>query len=269
MEVNKCAFALILIFSLMCALCLGGCGDETTIDQSPSLPRLSLCLAADSEHFSSFSSNQLGGSFTHGLLYSQVKDVTIEINGNQQKLEEALHSGVITEEEIFFYARQDAANGYCQETSESNHGLTTFFYTYPEFRLCLTRDLLETPDGQQHLITHMTICPPDADYSAGYIVLDPETDIRYDVEDWGLTFTAGDASSTGITIRTCQEEGQQIGQLQILGYSILQNGEFLPFVDENNHESPLLNSPLPITMGGSGEITIDWTEFYGTLPSGS
>lgn len=85
---------------------------------------LKLSLQKDEENAQLFSSEELGGNFNRGLLYRRVKDVAIEIDGEEIPLEEALAQGKIAEEALWYYGQQDARNGFCQESWGSRLGLS-------------------------------------------------------------------------------------------------------------------------------------------------
>lgn len=231
---------------------------------------LSISLSADPEvsSITSFDCEELGGNFTEGLTYWYVTNVSIDIDGKSMKLESALQEGLITENDILYYARLDAANGVCQETYESTHGLTNFTYYYPEYALRIIYDTLETPDGQQRLISDMSVYPPGFDKSAYYVFFDSETSARYDVEDWGIAFQVASASPAGISIICTQSEGQQIGNLSIISYALHNAYDIVARTDSDTNEDPRCDDGN-IQMNGTTIINIDWSEYYGELPSGN
>lgn len=276
----------LLMFILVGSVLFAGCVHNRDVSEPPNtisstedaVPdrHLKIQLIADpkaneeddsySQWFSNFSSDQIGGNFSQGLKYVLVKDVTIEIDGSNIDLDQALRSNRISEEDIFYYARKDAANGICQEVLESNHGLTTLFYFYPEYDLHLNYDLLETPDGQQHLISNMGIYATGVNRCAPYSFVNPDTFTRYDLEDWGLNFTTEAALPTGIQLNCTQSGGQQIGQLWITNFEVWRNDIPLPRIDKDVHATT--EDDTAIEMHASSQITLDWTPYYGELPKG-
>jgi len=263
---------LISVISLAFLLCLTGCTEyEKHTGQHDSNFERKLCISLlttnDYTVGCTFSADELNNNFSHELIYKNVYDVTIEINGKATKLEDALDSGLITEDDIFYYAKLDARAGFCQYVAESINGVTSNFFYYPDFNLQLICDVLEAPDGEQHKISSMLLTPPDSPLYPQYIFYD-ENEIRYDIENWGLNFIVKSSSSTSITIETTQNEGQQIGQLGIVNYIVGTKDGFCKRIDDNPTHATFYNSMLPLTMNGSGLITIDWSKYYGTLPSG-
>lgn len=262
------------IICVLCLLSFSSCTnrDNTNQEYNDSGAEKKLCIklttSTDYAIGSCFSADELNGNFSHELIYQRVYDVTIQIDGQQEKLEDALRCGLVTEDDIFYFARLDAKAGICQYSAESINGVTSHFFDYPEYNLRLIYDMLEAPDGNQHIISTMLLSPPGDPHFASYIFYD-ENSNRYDVEDWGLTFTVKHTSPTAITIETSQHQGQQIGQLGIVNYIMVANDAVFERIDDNPTHATFYNSYLPIVMNGTGEIDIDWSEFYGDLPSGN
>ena len=215
-----------------------------------------------------FTSDKLNGNFTEGLQYTLVSNVMIHIDGESIKLEDAIRDRYITAEEIFCFARLDARAGTCRETYESSNGLAHFTYYYPEYTLRLIYDVYETPDGQQHLISDMGLYPPERTTigTYRYFYLGGTNILRYDYEDWGLSFNITDISPSGVRIMVNQTEGQQIGEIKLHAYDLWKD-ETTPVAKlSGNRESEYLDSY--INMDGDTEIIINWTDAYGDLPSG-
>lgn len=274
--------SLIAIGTVLCLL-FGFCGctdshvpadasvsDTTTDATAGALLKLSATKDPDSG-YTHIPNDRCGGYFRSGLTYMYVTDVSIEIGGEAMKLEDALQEGSIYPEEIFCLARMDARNGFCEEVYESSNGLTHFSYHYPDFSLRLIYDVYETPDSEQHLICDLCVYITDLG-NAGF-VLSPytkfpsEEQVGYlDYEDWGITLESEEASGNGITIHCTQTAGQQIGQLQISWYELAKADGFVEKLD-GSKESP--SYVLPLNMNGDTSFTIDWTETFGALPSGT
>lgn len=230
---------------------------------------LKISLTVDEDPYSckstKFSSNEMGGNFTEGLNCMDVRDVKITIDGEVLPLETALSQNIVNEEDIFYFARKDARNGICEEIYESELGLTHFTYIYPEYALRLIYDVYETPDGQQHLISDIEISPPD-NYAPTYTAFYNDGIVRYDLEDWGLDFSVKNVTATGLTLTTTQSGGQQIGELKVRAYFILAKSG--PPLDKLNGTRESEYTDIAISMNGTTETTIDWTDTFGPLPVG-
>ena len=214
----------------------------------------------DDNDSQSFSPEEIGNNFNQGMGYRGVSDVYIYLNRTSERLEDALKNGDITEEEIFFRARQDAREGHCQETFETNHSVSFYTYHYPTYDLRLTYDVFNSPNGKSYPISQMLLFRTAENYiiipSCQFV--DPETGLFLNREDWGLTFELSDVTSHGATVTCTQSGGQQIGQLKINGYYIS------PDVGTG-----VQDCEVEIAMDGTCQFTLDWSECYGELPSGS
>lgn len=208
---------------------------------------------------------EIGGNFNQCLYYYDIQGAYITIDGTTEKLEDALKNGDITEEEIFYRARQDARNGICEETFESKHGVSCFRFQYPEYAFWLVYDVFAAPDGEEHLISQMLFYLPSENHTVGFSgkYRDPDTSLDWAREDWGLTFELENPTTRGAAVVCTQTGGQQIGQLKVTAYDIY----FLAGNDSHSGSVPKCEYEIP--MDGSGQFTIDWSETYGELPSGS
>ena len=243
---------------------------KSVTDADP-VQALIITAQPDEENWQRFSAQELSGNFSNGLNIKYLKNVEITVDGQSLPLEEAFKLGKISEEEICFSAREDARNGFCKETFESVHGVASFTYEYPEYNLMLIHDVYETPDGKQHLINLMTVYSPRS--SDGYTLhqegpywhfLNDEGFIM-DKEEWGLAFSAKDVSPTGLVLESTQANGQQTGQLVIVEYDIRDGERPLDFLDSS---AQLRSVELLVTLNGSGEYKLDWTDVYGPLSAG-
>lgn len=276
MTQNKSSFKkVLLMLALVLLVSLTGCAaeqsasptvPETTESVTPT-PSLNLTVHTDPESWISLSSEETGGNYSEGVQYRNFDSVTIELDGTAIPFEQALRENLITEEEVFCYARMDARNGFCEQSTESNHGLTHFTFSYPEFNLRLIYDIYETPDGQQHLISDLCIYQRSDTYILDPYVdfYDSETGERLDQEDWGIELEVNEVSPTGITLTCTQSGGQQIGQLYIDAYTLSNDDGAVSRLD-NSAEAP--SYTLDLQMEGTTQIAIDWTDVYGELPSG-
>lgn len=275
---NTILHKLLLLIPVFLLLFVSGCAPksaEETIsvaetEDAQAKPLLNLTVLVNEDANTVFSLEETGGNFPYGVKYHRTNDVTIDLNGVSMKLEDALHDNLITEEDLFYYARKDARNGFCKQTVESNHGVSHFTFAYPEFNLRLIYDVFEAPDGEQYLISDMSIYIPYIDH-IGYTLgaytdfRDPETGAYLDWEDWGLEFEVTEASSTGISLKCTQSGGQQIGALFIDGYGLGSEMFIVERLDGKPYEGEYT---LDIQMEGSTEASIDWADVYGELPGG-
>lgn len=266
---------------LLLAFLLCGCAQEsdalaaeTVATVSKPEQRLLIHVTQDEEGFSSFSPEELGGNYDSEISYHGLRDVTIDLDGESWKLEEAIRDGRISVDEIIAYARMDVKNGYCTQSAKSKNGLTRLAYCYPEFKIFYVYDIYETPDGKSHLIKDFGLYLPGANPAFFYI--DDETGERIDYEDWGLTFEAVETSPTSITLSCTQSGGQQLGDLVLESYWLCKpgtdpdSGEYTeelidPLVMDVTGET---DPNLPIPGNAETTIPLDLSLLYGELPAG-
>lgn len=201
---------------------------------------------------------------TQNMYYVGLSRVTVTVDGHAMALEDALHQGMITFAQLAADAQLDARNGFCEESATSYNGVSYFVYRYPELSVGLVNDVYATPDGQQHLIRKLSVYAPDEDVTPPNHYYDSNWGLL-DLEDWGLTFSVEQVSTTAITLRCTQSGGQQIGQLSVDWYSLRNEQGFLPNLS-GTAESP--SCEVALQMDGETQITLDWTEEYGSLPGG-
>lgn len=208
---------------------------------------------------------ELGGNFDNPITYFGLRNVMIEIEGKDVKLENAIRDGYVSVAEMFAYARMDAKGGICTETFESTNGLTKFVYRYPEFDLNLVYDVYETPDGNQHLINDISLSKIGVEHPRLYA---DDTGTLIDREDWGLTFNIVDKAATYVTIDCTQADGQQNGELVTHYFHLLtSNKERIP--DLEKRETFYHSLPQDtIAKNRNTQIKIDWSNIYGELPGG-
>lgn len=243
----------------ICILLTAGCqSDNEPIppSESPS-PCLHLSYKADPKSFTSFSETDYKEVLPCNLEYFEVKDVLLHIpDGSSVPLEDALRDEQITLHEIHHLTQKDAESGICYETVESKRGLTRFSYDYISYKLIITNDIYETPDGKQHhirsLIVTRTGCDPVSIY--------PELD----QEDWGIEFEVANVTPTSITLNYTQSGGQLIGQLTTGNYD-LSRTDIIEAVFPLDYVSP---EPLILQHNTESSFTLDFEQRFGVLESG-
>lgn len=227
-----------------------------------------LHISADilqSDKLTLFTAQDLNNAVNQPLMYFGLQNVRIDINGISYKFEDALKNQDISPEEIFLYARMDAKSGICIEESISTNGLTKFIYQYPEYDIKIVYDILETPDGKQHLINDLALYKKGLNKERFYV---DESGTLLDREDWGVSFTVTEVTPTSLTIQCTQSDGEHIGEITTECYYL---------VADSNTSVPAMQKEkeyhiLPQTVLKNSETTIikiDWTDIYGNLPIGN
>lgn len=258
-------FFISLLVLLLLTACAKPQNGQSQVQPGEPEQRLRITAEVQSEAGEVLTSDVLGGNFSQGLRCYDVADVRIDLNGEPIALEEALRDGSISEEEISCRAREDARNGFCEETWESSHGLTHFTYRYPDIQIRLIHDVYETPDGKQHLISHMCVYPVDRELGAYTDFYDDETGLRLDREDWGISLEIKEVSGAGLSVICVQSGGQQLGQLTFINFALTKDGQFVDRLDDSDHLPELSQ---PIAMEGNTDFSISFSQVYGQLPKG-
>ncbi len=209
-----------------------------------------------------FTAEEMNYQLDWGLAILYLKDVTLEINGEQVPFAEAVAEGKITTAQLFYYARVDAENGYCKVTPLSRNGLAAFVFQYPELNLWIRYDVYETPDGQLHVIDDITLYGPGAGLDSPRITYrDPVTRERLEKENWALDFEVIETSPNGITFDVIQSgKAQQIGNVYVKSCFIY-GAEYTDI-----KKYPFMN--VLITENETTTVTFDWTDFHGEMPPG-
>lgn len=230
--------------------------------------RLRIDLEVDEDApYAEFTPEDLGGNVEMPLTYNDVTNVSIEVGGEVLHLEDAIRDGKITVEELLAYARIDHRNGLCQERTKTSHSLTTFIYRYPKFDLRVVYDIYKSPDGKEHLIKDVDICDNAYDIVTVY---SDDDGTPLSQEDWGLTIEPVSATHTSVTLRCTQAGGQQIGDLVTDIYWLdTPEGESLPRRPELGQANVDQYPKITIPRDTVSEITIDWTDIYGEILSGT
>lgn len=222
--------------------------------------RLNLTVTVEEGAFQEFSAQDLEGDW--GMGYSDVKDVNILLDGESLPLDTALRQGRVTIPELAAWARLDHAEGRCHEIISSFNGISEFLYRYEDdFDLHLTYDVLEAPDGRLHKVEFCDITKPFTNSLVRTHSLRDEEGKPLAREDWGLTIDNVELTSEGITFTIHQQGGQQVGQLETWGY-VLFNTEGFQQMDFGQNK-------MTLQMNGDSTYTLDWSDTFGTLPSGN
>ena len=214
------------------------------------------------------------GDETAELVYQNLSEVKITLNGKTESLEDAIRTGKISGAEIFAYARMDAEAGYCKEGYTSEQGLTRFVYTYPECALEVVYDIFEGSEGKSMLVNEINIADSAQslfDSDSFYVDESSRWGYFLDREDWGLEFTVKAVTPESLTVTYTQKQAQELGELTCEGYMM-----FAETADENTLDEFVTQAvwrepeeAIAITSDGSGEITFDWSETAGKLDPGT
>ena len=257
----------VIALTLM-TLLMAGCGAGTEPEElQQELPYLRLTVQLDEGSEPRYLVNEFSEEAFTTVYIRDVGQVDIEINGETMQLEDALEQQRISVAEISVFARLDAQKGFCQETYETDKGLTNFIYNYGDYEVTVCNDVYETPAKGDYRIERIGITPTGfTGYGRYGYYRDPEDGWVIDREDWGLSFTCTEVTATSATIQCTQKGGQLIGQLLLDGYDMGKD-EGMP--DRLTDSSDLPAANVTLNMSGETTFTLDWTEEYGQLPSGS
>lgn len=246
-----------------------------TVEETPSQKLQFSVVESETPGYTVISQEELGEKTGTEIVYGNLKEVSLTWDEQTIPLAQAIREEKLTVPEIFAFARLDAQNGFSQESYISEHGLTHFCYTYPEWELQIAYDLYETPDGKQTLIDELYVYNiSEGDRNVSYTYVDEDSQWGYflDREDWGLTFEAANVTPTQITVNYTQQQSQEVGELTLDSYILF------PMDEENNLDSGpnyiamsrMDTSGLPISLlsDSSGQFTIDWGDTAGALEPG-
>lgn len=216
-----------------------------------------LSFVIDETSRTSFSEIDFINKFQGTLKYYGVTNVKVRIGDTLSPIEDAISDGKITFNDIHYIAQKDAETGICSEEYESKLGLSRFHYDYSSYKLVITNDIYETPDGKQHQIREIIItykgCNPISMY--------PELD----QEDWGIEFEVTNATPNGIVISYTQSGGQLIGQLRTGNYD-LSRTDVMKVVLPLDYTLP---EPIMIQHNTESSISLDFEQRFGILESGN
>lgn len=259
-------FLVIFILIITLCSCVKHPVDEEDIQNTENTTYLNLSVTVSpNDGCTIIPAQDISSSFPIDLKIYNLSNIAINIDGIETPLVNAFQQELVTPEEIFAFAQIDTRKGNCDMESISIQGLTYHIFTYPKFDLAVVYDILETPDGKQHLIHTMSFdmayrCKPEDEQ---IIYTDDITGKALDRENWGLTLDTVEVAPTGITVSCTQEGGQQFGQLDIdefLLYSYESNGLLGGFNKIENGT---------IQMNAASDIVIDWTTSHGELSPGT
>lgn len=263
----KRTLSLVISIALLCSLF--GC--TSSASETPGQKLIFTAVPTEEIGFIKIPDEKKGSEKAE-LVYQNLSEVKITLNGKTEPLEDAIRTGKITGAEIFAYARMDAENGFCKESFSSDDGLTHFIYGYPDYALEIAYDVLESPDGRQTLINEITIADTAENISSSdHFYVDESSRWGYflDREDWGLEFTVKTVTPESLTVTYTQKQAQELGELTVDGYIMFaeMEGAQDEFVAQTGRDAP--GFPIAITSDGTGEITIDWSETAGKLNPGT
>lgn len=267
---NKRYFLLIVAISIVASAAIGYWLGASNInahndDQEQKLKISAVCdLSADSFSISCPSVPELE------ILCSGFSSLTLEHNGKEYSLADAITSGLIHPEEIVAYARMDSHVGFCTETFLSANGLSCFFYRYDQFQLRVICDVYETPANGPVSVYDIAFFAAEKspDTSTLYLDVGQKYPTPIDQEDWGLTFEVIATGNNYITMNVKQFGGQIIGYLKPEDIALItESGEWLEKLDPS--AAALIFTTYAISGNDTNELTVEWTKAFGMLPSGN
>lgn len=265
-----------VIASLLCviSIALGFFLGSRRSTASLSLVNSTIQKAASANQLSSYAPTEFPGSRTAAVYLYGIDDVELQIGSGRFSFPSALSSGKLSSEDVVHQAFLDAAQGLCNRTEISRFGLSRYRFHYPNFDLCITRDVFESAAGGRYPIFSIAFYLPGEGVSSEleqYLYAEDGTMVDTRAEDWGLQFSVGKAGADHILLNATQENGQQLGTLTIQRYSIYNTAEgqrternLVCTIDEEEK----LRQEYPIPSGAQTDITLDWEKLYGSLPSG-
>lgn len=209
----------------------------------------------------------LGGNFNDDLIYWNISEVSLLLDGKAYALEDVIQSGQVAPEELVAWAMVDARNGFCNEKIDTHMGLTDFVYQYPGYEIGVMNDIFETPSDDTHLFRILDISLPDGhkNMRLGFTYFD-ENGNKIDLlrEDWGLDFSVENVSCTGLTLHSKHSKGQEQGDLY-LKYAYITNSKDggYPLVVEKLTDEEIL---ADVMLTEQDDFNLDWTRIMGELP---
>lgn len=272
MKKAKNVLPLLILCSVSIALgfFLGSRGSTASL----SLVNSTIQKAASANQLSSYAPTEFPGSGTAAVYLYGIDDVELQIGSGRFSFPSALSSGKLSSEDVVHQAFLDAAQGLCNRTEISRYGLSRYRFHYPNFDLCITRDVFESAAGGRYPIFSIAFYLPGEGVSSEleqYLYAEDGTMVDTRAEDWGLQFSVGEAGADHILLNATQKNGQQLGTHSIQRYSIYNTAQgqrternLVCTIDEEEK----LRQEYPIPSGAQTDITLDWEKLYGSLPSG-
>lgn len=256
-----------LCLSLLLILSLTGCGG--TEETAETERKLQFTVTeTEGESRSVMSENDPDILY---VAYMELSDVELFWQGEQVPLEQLIREKALSAPQILAYAGQDAENGYCQEYFTMQNSLTQFNYCYPECELRIMYDVYDTPANGWKKINEIIVAKSGKMENVGdsyYVDESSPWGYFIDREDWGLTFTVTEVSSTEITADYTHEKNQEIGQLWLEDYTLYD------YDPETGGQNYLTRVDLSRDGGGieltkAGTFTLNWEDTFGTLEQGN
>lgn len=221
-------------------------------------------------NYTRFAPGELNDTCNFELVYYLLSDISIEIDGSNIQLADAIRNDMVSLEQIIMQAKLDAESGIASLSYESNLGLSSFIYRYDNFEIMVTDDVFEAANGNQYHCKYVTICPPNAhsNLSAAYFYEDGNGNIiDLTREDWGISFEIENTNSYSADIKCIQKGGQHFGVLQITGIQLVNHDNSVLAID--NFEVNLPECPAKISNDDSTTLYVNWIEKYGVLSPGT
>lgn len=213
--------------------------------------------------FHEFTAEELGIAFDGKVSYSGLSQVNIQIGDTVMPLEDALKNGEITVEALIADIRLDAEDKVCRERTASKLGLSRFIYQYRDFDAEITYDVYETPAKGNYIIRQVCFYPPGHALNVSHAYSDDDHPGEWiDRENWGISLKSDSVTPGGMVLECLQSGGQQIGTLHADYFMLFKANE--PAAGD----TVTIDCSTPLTMGGTCEITLDWSDTYGELSSG-
>ena len=247
--------------------------EDTTVGQ-----RIQLALTNNSDEdldTTTFTQDDLRNNYSGTLHYHyRLKNVEILLGNERIPLHTAIREGRFTGEEFLAWAAADARDGYCTMSAESKNGLTMFIYSYPQqFDLGVYCDLYETTDGGTHMFNEITVCKyGECEFYHGpFTIINQDGEVYdLDFEDWGLTMECDNVSPSGMEFTVTQAEGMILGDLNIRNCFVYNRDNYLTLTRaDGTMDLTDLLSTCHLTSNGETNLSIDWTDVLGALPSGN
>lgn len=238
--------------------------EANELEQEPAEPRQRLRISAvENQDAAVYRLSEKGFNTNLGdVKYHNLSNVEIELDGTVMPLEDALLDGKISVPQLAAWARMDANDKFCTQIAESKNGITQFVYGYyNQFDFRVVYDILEAPDGEQHLIQTADFFPSCRCPGISSFIFTDEDGLPLTRENWGLTFKVVEATPSGITFQATQFGGQQLGELHIIRYSLSSKTE--------EKDVGYEDQDVILEKDSTTSVTWDWSETFGELSSGT